>query len=384
MTTHREVVNALSHCAADGDSVVLATVVRVTGSSYGGVGARMVIRSDSSTIGLVSGGCLESDLAEHARRVQASGRAEVVTYDTRDDDDAPWGLGLGCNGLIEVLLEPLSPSRARDIAAIIDRALAGDAPSLIATVIRAPDSGSGLPAIGSHALLEHGETRSIGDWGTGSMLTDTAEYVDEAIAAGRRGFVREFGAVEVAFEVVMPAVRLVVCGIGPDAAPVARFASQLGWDVTVVDHRSLTDAYSKRFPGARVVECAEAIRLAEVVPLTGRTAAVVMSHHFPRDRDYVKALLEANVAYVGVLGPRARTERVLAELATGNGGPGVMGDRLFAPVGLDLGGEGPDAIALAIISQVSAVASGRGGGHLRDRRAPMHASPPLATTTANI
>ena len=384
MTTHREVVNALSHCAADGDSVVLATVVRVTGSSYGGVGARMVIRSDSSTVGLVSGGCLESDLAEHARRVQASGRAEVVTYDTRDDDDAPWGLGLGCNGLIEVLLEPLSPSRARDIAAIIDRALAGDAPSVIATVIRAPVSRSGFPAIGSHALLENGETRSIGDWGTGSTLTDTAECVDEAIAAGRRGFVREFGAVEVAFEVVMPAVHLVVCGIGPDAAPVARFASQLGWDVIVVDHRPLTDAHSKRFPGARVVECAEAIRLAEVVPLTGRTAAVVMSHHFPRDRDYVKALLEANVAYVGVLGPRARTERVLAELATGNGAPGAIGDRLFAPVGLDLGGEGPDAIALAIISQVSAVTSGRGGGHLRDRRAPMHASPPLAATTANI
>jgi xanthine dehydrogenase accessory factor len=377
-------VNALSHCAADGDSVVLATVVRVTGSSYGGVGARMVIRSDSSTVGLVSGGCLESDLAEHARRVQASGLAELVTYDTRDDDDAPWGLGLGCNGLIEVLLEPLSPSGARDIAAIIDRALTADAPSVIATVIRAPDSGSGLPAIGSHALLENGETRSIGDWGTGSMLTDTAECVDEAIAAGRRGFVREFGAVEVAFEVVMPAVRLVVCGIGPDAAPVARFASQLGWDVTVVDHRPLTDAYSKRFPGARVVECAEAIRLAEVVQLTGRTAAVVMSHHFPRDRDYVKALLEANVAYVGVLGPRARTERVLAELATSNTAPGAIGDRLFAPVGLDLGGEGPDAIALAIISQVSAVTSGRGGGHLRDRRAPMHAPPPLAATTANI
>ena len=384
MTTHREVVNALSRCAADGDSVVLATVVRVTGSSYGGVGARMVIRGDSSTVGLVSGGCLESDLAEHARRVHASGRAEVVTYDTRNDDDAPWGLGLGCNGLIEVLLEPLPPSTAGDVAAIIDRALAGDAPSVIATVIRVPDSGAGLPAIGSHALLENGEIQSIGEWGTGSVLADAAEHADEAIAAGRRGLVREFGAVEVAFEVVMPAVPLIVCGTGPDAAPVARFASQLGWDVTVVDHRPLTDTHSKRFPGARVVECAEALRLAQVVPLTNRTAAVVMSHHFPRDRDYVQALVGANVAYVGVLGPRARTERVLAELAAGNGAPGAIGDRLFAPVGLDLGGEGPDAIALAIISQVAAVTSGRGGGHLRDRRAPLHAPPPLAATTANI
>ena len=136
MTTQREVVGALSNAAAGGNSVVLATVVRVTGSSYGGVGARMVIRTDGSTVGLVSGGCLESDLAEHARRVHTNGRAEVVSYDTRDDDDAPWGLGLGCNGLIEVLLEPLPPSGARDVAAIIDQALAGDSPSVIATVIR--------------------------------------------------------------------------------------------------------------------------------------------------------------------------------------------------------------------------------------------------------
>jgi xanthine dehydrogenase accessory factor len=384
VTTHREVVNALSRAAADGESVVLATVVRVTGSSYGGVGARMVIRTDGSTVGLVSGGCLESDLAEHARRVHANGRAEVVTYDTRDDDDAPWGLGLGCNGLIEVLLEPLPPLRAKDVAAIIHQALGGDAPSVIATVIRASDSETGLPTVGSHALLRDAETESIGEWGTGSALADAAQHVVDALAAGRRGLVREFGAVEVAFEVVMPAVRLIVCGTGPDAAPVARFASQLGWDVTVVDHRPLSNAHSARFPGARVVECAEALQLAELVTLTPRSAAVVMSHNFPRDRDYVQALLAANVAYLGVLGPRARTERMVAELTTGNAKAPTIGDRFFAPVGLDLGGEGPDAIALAIIAQVSAVASGRAGGHLRDRRAPMHVSPPPVVTTGSI
>jgi xanthine dehydrogenase accessory factor len=374
MTTQREVIGALSHAAADGNSVVLATVVRVTGSSYGGVGARMVIRTDGSTVGLVSGGCLESDLAEHARRVHANGRPEVVTYDTRDDDDAPWGLGLGCNGLIEVLLEPLPPSGARDVATIIDQALAGDSPSVIATVIRAPDSTTGLPMIGAHALLGVAEIQSIGEWGSGSALADAAQCVTEAFAAGRRGLVREIGAVEVAFEVVMPAVRLIVCGTGPDAAPVTRFASQLGWDVTVVDHRPLTDAHSSRFPGAHVVECPDALRLADVVTVTPRSAAVVMSHHLTRDRDYVQALLEANVAYLGVLGPRARTERMLSELTTSNGKVSEMGERFFAPVGMDIGGEGPDAIALSIISQISAVTSGRTGGHLRDRRAPLHAS----------
>ena len=383
MSTHREVVDALSR-AADGGSVVLATVVRVTGSSYGGVGARMVVRSDGSVVGLVSGGCLESDLAEHSRRVYATGCAEVVRYDTRDDDEAPWGLGLGCNGLIDVLLEPLPPPKAGDVAALIDQALAGDAPSVIATVIKVPDPEAGLPAVGSHALLGSGKIRSIGNWGTGSVLSDAAEHVDEALAAGRRGLVREFGAVEVAFEVVMPSVRLIVCGTGPDAAPVARFASQLGWDVTVVDHRALTDAHSARFPGARVVECAEPLRLASAIPLTPRSAAVVMSHHFARDRDYVQALLAANVAYLGVLGPRARTDRILSELTTSNGTPPSIGDRFFAPIGMDLGGEGPDAIALAIIAQISAVANGRAGGHLCDRRAPLHASPSPVAATGSI
>jgi len=384
MTTHREVVHALSRAAEGGDSVVLATVVRVTGSSYGGVGARMVIRDDSSTVGLVSGGCLESDLAEHARRVRASGRAEVVTYDTRNDDDAPWGLGLGCNGLIEVLLEPLAPLQSKDVAALIDQALAGDSPSVIATVIRAPDSVKGSPAVGAHALLHDTRIQSTGEWGTGSALTDAAKNVVEALAAGRRGIVREIGPTEVAFEVVMPAVRLIVCGTGPDAAPVARFATQLGWDVTVVDHRPLTNAHSARFPGARVVECAEALLLAEAVALTPRSAAVVMSHHLARDRDYVQALLTANVAYVGVLGPRARTERMLAEIAAASATPATIGDHFFSPVGMDIGGEGPDAIALAIISQVSAVTSGRAGGHLRDRRAPLHASPRPVAATGNV
>ena len=384
VTTHREVVDALSRSAADGDSVVLATVVRVTGSSYGGVGARMVIRTDGSTVGLVSGGCLESDLAEHARRVHTSGCAELVRYDTRDDDDAPWGLGLGCNGLIDVLLEPLPPPRARDVAALIDQALAGDAPSVIATVMRVSGSEAGAAAVGSHALLGVDGIQSIGEWGTGSMLSDAAQHVAEALAAGRRGLVHEIGTVEVAFEVVVPAVRLIVCGTGPDAAPVARFASQFGWDVTLVDHRPLTEAHAKRFPGARVVECAEALRLGQVVALTQRSAAVVMSHNFPRDRDYVQALFAADMAYIGVLGPRARTERMIAELTASNGAPMTIGDRFFAPVGMDIGGEGPDAIALAIISQVSAVTSGRGGGHLRDRRAPLHASPPPVATTGSI
>jgi xanthine/CO dehydrogenase XdhC/CoxF family maturation factor len=384
MTTGREVVNALLDAASHGETLVLATVVRITGSSYGGVGARMICLGDGSRVGLVSGGCLESDLAEHAQLVYTTGVAKVVSYDTRDDEDVPWGLGLGCNGLIEVLLEPLSSQQARDIAGLIDRALVADSPSVIATVIRSHDQENGGPRVGSHALLDGAEIRSTGDWGSGSALIDATQYVVEALATGRRGVVREIGSAEVAFEVVVPAVRLVVCGAGPDAAPVARFASELGWDVTVVDHRPLTDERSARFPGARVVECADALQLDHVLPRGQRFAAVVMSHQISRDRDYLYALLKSDVTYLGVLGPRARTERMLSELIAREGSLPEIDERLFSPVGMDIGGEGPDAIALAIIAQVSAVANGKPGGHLRDRRGPLHASTSPAMAPSSV
>lgn len=371
MTTHRQIVDALTSASTAGESVVLATVVRVTGSSYGGVGARMLIRVDGSTVGLVSGGCVESDLAEHARRVHDSGRAEVVSYDTRDDEDAPWGLGLGCNGLIEILLEPLQPERASYFAKMLDKALHADIPSVIATVIRVREPTESSPTIGAHALMTGNRIEKSGEWGGATMLADVSADAPEALAAGRRGLVREYEGAEIAFEVVNPAVQLVICGSGPDAAPIAHFASALGWDVSVVDHRPVTGERSAHFPGARLVECADAGKLAEAVTITPRTAAVVMSHHFTRDSEYVQALLASDAAYIGVLGPRARTERMLADLAI-RGASNESTERLFTPVGMDLGGDGASAIALAIIAEISAIASGRAGGHLRDKRGPLH------------
>jgi xanthine dehydrogenase accessory factor len=374
VTTHRAISDALRTSADNGQSTVLATVVRVTGSSYGGVGSRMLIRRDGSVVGLVSGGCLESDLAEHAKRVISAGRAEVVAYDTRNDEDAPWGLGLGCNGLIEVLLEPLKPNDAKTISEMLDAALGGSEPAVIASVIRSADSN--LSAIvGAHALIQApSRLLTTGDWGNASLLDEASKKVPDALAAGRRGLVAELGAVEVAFEVVTPSVRLVVCGSGPDALPIAALATELGWDVTVVDHRPLTPAHVARFPGAKVVYCEDALCLRDKVSITPRTAAVVVSHHFERDRNYLESLLGSDSAYIGMLGPRARTERMLSDLSARGVKQGDGDERLYAPVGMDIGGDGPDAIALAIIAEVSAIMSKRSGIHLRDKRGPLHAA----------
>ncbi len=372
MTTHRAVIDALNSASARGNAVVLATVVHVTGSSYGGVGARMVVNVDGSTVGLVSGGCLETDLAEQARSVAAEGRARIVTYDTRADDDAAWGLGLGCNGLIDVLLEPLNSTEASRVADLLLGALRSESRSVFATVIEAPSDKA--PAIGAHAIMNADGVNTTGNWGNGDLLSAIHSHVEEALGAGRKGMVLEQDGVRVAFEVLSPVVRLMVCGSGPDAVPVVRFATDLGWDVTVVDHRPVLHVPLDRFPGAIVAECAHALQLGKSVGLTSQTAAVVMSHHYARDLEYVRALLAAGVAYIGILGPRARTERMFAELASESKQSNASRDVVFGPIGLDIGGDGPDAIALAIISEVSAVMNGRSTGHLRDLNAPLHGS----------
>jgi xanthine dehydrogenase accessory factor len=375
MATSSRIIISLYEAAEAGERVVLATVVRITGSSYGGVGTRMVIRPDGSTIGIVSGGCLEADLAEHARQVHSSCEAKVVTYDTRADDDAAWGLGLGCNGLIDVLLEPLEGSTARSVARMLELARDADTPAVVATVI-ASSIASSISSVGSHLLIHDGSVEVIGEFPR-RIIDDTERDSQDAFAERRRGIVRDYDDVTVAFEVITPAIRLVICGSGPDVVPLVRLATELGWNLSVVDHRAVQHAHPERFPGARVVDCPEPQLLAQTVALTPHTAAVVMSHHYARDLEYMKALLDSRVPYVGMLGPRARTERMLADI--GASGLAVStGDRIFSPVGLDIGAEGPDAIAMSIVAEVAAIMTGSSAGHLRDRRGLLHQPQPEA------
>ena len=251
------------------------------------------------------------------------------------------------------------------VADILINALQSESLSVLATVIDVGENEIDAPAIGAHALLTEGGVETTGDWGNGFVLASAQTLKDEALAAGRRGLFSEFGNVQVAFEVVTPTVRLVICGSGPDAVPLVRFATQLGWDVIVVDHRPVVHAPVESFPGASVVECADSLRLGNSVELTSHTAAVVMSHHYARDLEYVRSLLGGGIAYIGILGPRARTERMFGETCRAKRWNRCLSrekqssDRLA----LIFGGDGPDAIALSVIAEVSAVIAAR-------RRAP--------------
>ncbi len=279
------------HCKR-GEPLALVTVIDTRGSTYSKAGAQMLINADGVFRGMLSGGCLEGDLAVRAGVVIESGRAQVVEYDLGGDDEL-WGLGVGCDGLIRVQLQPLRPDD-------------GYAPfAAIADILR------------------------------GHRAEDVAlPLADEA---GGELVVR-----------VVPPLRLLVLGAGLDAEPVVRIAAELGWRVTVCDHRP---AYLEAgdFDLAEATHCRPADELAAAVTVDEYDAAIVMSHHLASDRSYLAALAESSVRYVGLLGPPARRERLLRDLGAA---AGRLDGKIHGPAGLDIGGRGPGPIALSILAQV--------------------------------
>ncbi len=370
-----EIKLLLESCATlknDPARVALATIVKVQGSAYRGPGARLLIASDGRTVGSISAGCLESDLCERARKVIASGAPTVVTYDTTALGDNVWGLGLGCGGTIEVLIEPFIPdAAATPLLAFLGERLARRDAGVVATVFRAS---GGTTAIGSRLALTAG----------GPGFCDIADprlaeaLLGEARAALQEGRsrVKECTAGEVTaealIEVVWPPVPLVIFGAGDDAVPLARLANEVGWHVTVVDSRP-GFATAERFPWADAVVVARPGALASRVSLDDRTVAVVMTHNFSHDRELLEMLLPSPVCYLGILGARSRTMAMLRALT--EKGLAVRDHnlaRLYSPVGLDLGAETPEEIALAILAEIKAVSTGRAAGFLRDRKGPIH------------
>jgi xanthine dehydrogenase accessory factor len=171
-------------------------------------------------------------------------------------------------------------------------------------------------------------------------------------------------------EVMLPPPRLVIVSAGDDARHLASLADAVGFRVVVIDRRPGLLVPDRFPPTVRLVET-DAARLTERLVLDADSFAVVMTHHFADDTDYLRALLRSPARYLGVLGPRQRTERILGLLRLE--GP-VDESRIFGPVGLDIGTDGAEQVALSILSEILMVRSGRRARSLRDRRAPIHAS----------
>lgn len=370
----RDILSALTALRARGEPAALATVVRVRGSTYRREGARLLIHADGRTTGSISGGCLEGDAAEVAREVIRTGQPRLVTYDLMSDDDSVWGLGLGCNGIIDVFIESVSaastsPSDTVDLVTLFRDAVERRRTATLATVVAAPPGG---PTLGARLVVsERGDIRgSLGDAGLDARVsaaaqagTGEASIVPAEMAAGRG---------ELFLEVIAPPPPLLVCGAGHDAIPLVRMAHELGWWVIVTDRRPAY-ATRERFPDADEVIVAEDQEIPQKVRIDRQTFAVVMTHNYLHDLAILRGLLGTPARYIGLLGPRARTDKLIAEV--GNAGA-RLGDaqraRLYGPVGLDVGAESPEEIALSILTEILAVKSGRPVASLRDRRGPIH------------
>ena len=364
-----DIVAAWEAARAEGREALLATVVGVSGSTYRRPGARMLFSQEGRLAGSVSGGCLEGDILKKAWWRTREGAA-LVTYDSTDEDDVVWGFGLGCNGVVQVLLERVSPDSSGPLD-LLRSVLTERQPGTVATVI----GSDGAARVGERLLLlpDGSVNDRISDPTFSAQVTADAKSVFAAGVSRTEVYtLAGGGTADVFLEAVLPPLPLVIFGANHDAVPLVRLAKELGWHVTVVDTRGAR-ARPERFPDADVVLAVSPDAAYDAVPLDSRTAAVVMTHNYPDDRRVLRTLLRSHAGYVGQLGPKARTERLLAEISD-DGFP-ITGDhrrRLHGPVGLDLGADNPEEIALSVIAEIQAARAGREGGLLRDRRAPLH------------
>ncbi len=341
----RQVFETLGALAREGKRAALAQVIRVRGSAYRHEGAKLVVSEDDATTGNVSGGCLEEDVREVARRVIATGIAERRSYCGGSNEISAWDLGVGCEGEVEILITA-GTMHAPGAVQLMQEA----EPFVVVTDIAA-------------ALAARTDAAREG----AVRVVRGAEA--EGLAGDGESHLATRGGREVFIDVLTPPPRLLIVSGGEDARHLARLADMVGFRVVVADRRPGL-LVADRFPRTvRTVET-DAARLGERIVLDAASFAVVMTHHFADDTDYLRALLQSPVCYLGVLGPRQRTERILGILRAE--GP-VDEARVFGPVGLDIGTDGAEQVALAVIAEILAVRSGRRPRSLRERHAPIHA-----------
>jgi xanthine/CO dehydrogenase XdhC/CoxF family maturation factor len=322
------------------EPTVLATLVSVEGSSYRRPGARLLLTADGQRIGSISGGCLEEDLIARARQVMSRGAPQLVTYDTTSENDLVWGVGLGCNGIVKVLLERLhaAPVWAQELAT----RFRANQTTQLSVVWEATDAG----LLGTYLSEE-----------MPALTANTQVFHDD----------------------IDPPPRLLIFGAGDDAQPVVRLAKELGWHATVSDARP-SFATRARFPKADEILVLAPSDAVEKINPPGDALAVIMTHHYVYDVPLLRDLLPRNLVYLGLLGPKKRAAKILADLKSqGHAFADEQLARLHAPVGLDLGAETPEEVALSIIAEIRATLARRDGRPLRERDRPIHDSPPAIT-----
>ena len=371
----REIVEGWDALRERREPVLLATVVATRGSTYRRPGARLLLSAERWVAGGISGGCLERDVLTKAWWRTADGPRVVVYDSTSADDEETWTFGLGCNGVVEVLLERLPDGGETHPLDFIAERLRSRRPGVLVTVFRAEPGAAA--SVGQRLLLDERGVRT--DLPPGPLQRALLADAEGVLRSGQGHTVRhalDGAPVEALLEAIRPPRSLVVFGNGQDAVPLVRMASALGFQVTVVaDSPAGVPAELFREAHARIAATPWA--MAGKLTLEPDGACVVMTHNLAHDTGFLRFALASDCPYVGVLGPRLRTERLLQSLRDEGFSIGEAEmRRLFAPVGLDLGADEPEEIALAILAEIQVVFGSAEGGSLRERQGPIHPRPP--------
>jgi xanthine dehydrogenase accessory factor len=344
----------------------LATVVRVRGSSYRSPGARMLITDDGKWVGSISGGCLEGDALRKARQVMLENAPKTVTYDTREESNQNLGIGLGCNGVIDILIEPLSEKNHS--IQLYERIVKANQPIVLATIFRAPS------CIGQKLYLQP-ESNFVSEFSSNTLTNLVQEDLKNVYASKRstaKTYEIEGEEHEVFLEMIQPSISLLIFGGGFDARPVSQLAKSVGWEVEVTDE-CVAHIAPLFFPEADKLSLCHRDFIDRDFRITSYTACVLMSHNYEYDRDVLRKLLKKEAPYIGILGPRKRFDKMMQEFSQ----EGIViapeqQQRIHSPIGLDIGAEAPDEIAISIIAEIQSRFANRSGGFLKYHTGPIH------------
>lgn len=371
MKDFKAIVNAYQQVDFTQRKAALATVVRVRGSSYRSPGARMLITDDGRWVGSISGGCLEGDALRKARTVMSGKTPMTVTYDTSEESNQNLGIGLGCNGVIDVLIEPVASDDLNNPIAQFNSVINTKEPLALATIFDGPGIAEKLLITSSNTLSNQFSNPSL----TKLVSDDLIKLFDSKQSRAINYTVSGLS-YEVFVELVQPSLSLIIFGGGFDARPVSELAKSLGWNVSVTDE-CVAHIAPIFFPTADKLSLCQREFIDRDFEINPYTACVLMSHNYEYDRDVLKKLLNTQTPYIGILGPRKRFDKMQQEFKKLEI---KLSDfdlqRIHSPIGLDIGAEAPDEIALSIISEIQSKFTNRAGGFLKNLDGPIHQRDP--------
>jgi xanthine/CO dehydrogenase XdhC/CoxF family maturation factor len=368
MKEQKAIVDAFHRTDLSQRLAALATVVQVRGSSYRSPGARMLITDDGKWVGSISGGCLEGDALRKARQVMQDKKPLTVTYDTREDSNQNLGIGLGCNGVIDVLIEPVDADDPKNPVRLFENLITSKEPVALATIF------SNTSATGEKLLITTDKQQliSFSDRNVTEMVLPDLSRVFESKRCEAKKYSTAGHDIEIFLELIQPSISLMIFGGGFDARPVTQLGKSLGWEVMVTDE-CVAHIAPVFFPHADKLSLCQRDFVDRDFDITAFTACVLMSHNYEYDRDVLRKLISSATPYIGILGPRKRFDKMLVEFAAeGINLTSEQLHRIHSPIGLDIGAETPDEIAMSIVSEIQSKFNNRSGGFLKYRKAPIH------------